>query len=190
MRQDEQYAAPDPNAPRLKGGVGTVTQFGTSIIGMEKAADMLDQMEGDGYTANKDFWANVVDDIPMVGKPIARGLGGKDYQKYNFAKTAYTNLLLKAMSGQQVTTSEEDRWVAASAAQINDHPDIIRAKGQFRRLLIESAKAILEEKPFDKDFINAQADLILAQERGELDDERLKEIQARKAEIKRQLGEE
>lgn len=106
---------------------------------------------------------NLVPDFGLLA-PVARAVGGRDWQRYEQARRAFEGAFLPLASGMAVTESEARRFVRANQPQLNDSPEILRRKAFQRQSKLQGgAKLIRHQVPT---FVNPAAAVEAPKPRG------------------------
>jgi hypothetical protein len=109
---------------------------------------------------NEQWGAAVIDalDNNIVAKwagvdlnPVARTIGGQQYQDYDQAMKSYEAAVLPIMSGAAVTPTEAQRLVRADLPQLGDTPATLAKKATNRAMKINAAADLVgKPRPFPK----------------------------------------
>lgn len=132
-------------APGSGGGMVGAEQRGRYQIGADSLAASAraaaaEEAKG-GNPLNRDWGAVVLNNVdidPREGAslrpfaPLARVIGGQDFQNYDQALATYEASLLPIQSGANVTESEARRQIRADFPQLGDNEETVRRKAANR----------------------------------------------------------
>jgi len=81
--------------------------------------------------------------------PLAKKVGGQDYQDYTQASKSFEAQLMPIMSGAAVSPSEAARQIKASLPEWGDSPQTLAKKAKSRQMMLNgAAKARNEPLPY------------------------------------------
>lgn len=122
---------------------------------MIQAQQTMRAMEQKENPLNRDWGAATLDsvDIPIPftsgsgGQsvkwspldPLARSVGGQDYQSYTQAAKAFESQLMPIMSGAAVSPSEAERQIKAALPEMGDTPKTLADKARTRAMMLNGA---------------------------------------------------
>jgi hypothetical protein len=170
-----------PGAPKPLIGAESMPRVVANLPNMKNAvAELKDLMGNRGtdapksergrYSPGQDWGAKAIDAIPDFGllQPIAKAVGGQDYQRFNAAFKTFSGAILPILSGAAVSPSEKENILAAIEIRVGDSDPVAQSKLQqmenmtigleaaargdiatFERMLDEAAAygASLKEQP-------------------------------------------
>jgi hypothetical protein len=165
-------AGGDPDAPsapltpgaeartRLLMGLGPMADGQRQMYRSEKWAPNERGVRKPTNPLNEQWGAAVIDalDNNIVAKwagvdlnPVARTIGGQQYQDYDQAMKSYEAAVLPIMSGAAVTPTEAQRLVRADLPQLGDTPATLAKKATNRAMKINAAADLVgKPRPFPK----------------------------------------
>jgi len=102
------------------------------------------------YNSGRGLAARMIDGSE-TGGPIAKAIGGADYQAYEQAARTFESGLLPIFSGAAVTPTEATRFIRANLPQMGDSPRILAAKARNRAMLLNAAAQLTNQPiPFPR----------------------------------------
>jgi len=137
----------DPNARAMQFGPDQRARVAITYQGAAGAATQLDQMESQGYGLGDDWGAVAVEtmgggDPNSLASGAARAFGGRDYQQYRSASSAFEASMLPILSGAAVTETEALRTIRAALPQVGDGAEVQADKSRRRRQMLNGAALI------------------------------------------------
>lgn len=138
-------------------GADTRGRYQIGVDSMIAAEGRLQGAEAGGVNPMNEDWGAVVldgigldlpgdNDVRPFG-PLARWIGGEDYQSYTQALATYEASLMPIMSGASVTPSEARRMIRADFPSLLDTPETLQLKAQNRMRRINAVLAGLGRDP-------------------------------------------
>lgn len=115
---------------------------------MVEAEQQMSTMEAKGNPLNHDWGAAVIDSLDnsklaeMAGlstTPLAKKIGGQDYQNFVQSAKAFEAGLMPVMSGSAVTPSEAQRQIKAALPELGDSTETLARKSKTRRMMLNGA---------------------------------------------------
>jgi hypothetical protein len=100
--------------------------------------------------------------VGFSADPIARAIGGQEYQDYEQANKSFESAFLPILSGAAVTPTEAQRMIRANLPELGDTPSTLARKATNRAMMVNAAADLAgRPRPFAKvgtwDFKGTQA---------------------------------
>jgi len=160
---DEPLAPLTPGAEartRLGMGLGPMVEGQRQMYRSEEWAPKAGGQRKPVNPLNQQWGAALIDALDnnavarWVGidtNPLARSVGGQQYQDYDQAMKSYEAAVLPIMSGAAVTQTEAQRLVRADLPQLGDTPATLAKKATNRAMKINAAADLVgRPRPFPK----------------------------------------
>lgn len=122
---------------RLDMGMAPMVQGNETMMGMEKDVNPLD----------RDWGATILDNIGLkIGqndihpfRPVAKKVGGQDFQDYSQAAAGFESQLMPIMSGAAVSPTEAARQIKGGLPELGDSPKTLADKARTRMMMLNGA---------------------------------------------------
>lgn len=89
--------------------------------------------------------------VGFSADPLAKVIGGQDFQDYEQANKSFESAFLPVLSGAAVTQSEASRMIRAALPQLGDNPATLARKATNRAMMINGAADLAgRPRPFPK----------------------------------------
>lgn len=130
-----------------KGQQADANLRGRSAIGlgpMVQAEQTMEAAERDGNPLNRDWGATLLDNLGFSAlgmdvhplRPLAKAIGGQDYQDYTQAAKAIEAQIMPIQSGAAVSPSEAERQRKAALPELGDSKETLARKAATRRMML------------------------------------------------------
>lgn len=118
-------------------GLAPMVEANQKMVGMERQENPL----------NRDWGATILDSIGVkMGsneiyplRPVAKKVGGQDFQDYTQAASAFESQLMPIMSGAAVSPSEAQRQIRSALPELGDTPATLASKARTRMMMVNGA---------------------------------------------------
>lgn len=95
--------------------------------------------------------SKAADFLGVSADPIAKAIGGQDYQDYEQANKSFESAFLPVLSGAAVTPTEAQRMIRANLPELGDSPATLSRKATNRAMMINGAADLAgRPRPFPK----------------------------------------
>jgi len=89
--------------------------------------------------------------VGVSADPLAKVIGGQEYQDYDQARSSFEAAMLPVMSGAAITPSEGQRQIRANQPQLGDSPATLARKAKNRAMMINGAADLAgRPRPFPR----------------------------------------